>query len=116
MSADGYNSWDGEKLDEKDSGLIGIGVIASLGVFLVAVIYMQGVTIEKDREDNLNKLIPVSENSLGCTKYKYNSDYVWSCPESVKITQVETEKCTRSGNINTCTKTYEPVIKSAIHN
>lgn len=98
------------KDDKKDYSWI---IIVTLAIgcifFLFMIMAAASISSENRSAREKDKFVKIETNSLGCTKYRYNGDIVWSCPDNIKINQIETEVCTGS-RPRTCKTHYDPVV------
>ena len=97
----------------KDEKVVICGLLAFVLSTFIIIIAMgcQAQKYKRDREKD--KFIEVERNSLGCIKYRYNSDIVWKCPKEQGVTQIERRVCSYNAGTKTnsdCKTVYDPVI------
>ena len=78
---------------------------AALVVFLLFFITIVVIATNRVDEVNKDKLILIGSNSLGCNKYRYNSDVFWRCPPELsinnsRIKHFEEQRCKSLGKIH----------------
>lgn len=97
--------------DKKDYSWI---IVMSIFIAPLCVLILFGLAVKISDSNRANmekdKLIEVERNSIGCIKYRFNSDIVWKCPKEHEITQIEREVCYGAGKHRSCDIVYDPVV------
>lgn len=96
----------------KDKDLYLKVTFISIAVLLIysLLAFLSASTTTKHIRDK-DKFIELETNTLGCVKYRYNSDVVWKCPVNTDLTQIEEQSCHIINKMYTCEKIHIPVIK-----
>lgn len=92
------------------SFLIPIGMLSMPILFFILIFAASSISARNQAIKNKDKFVKIGENSLGCEKYKYNSDIVWKCPKDVGVTQIDEEECSMMGKVYSCKTASSPVV------
>lgn len=92
-------------------------IFVFITIFMVGLAIVFGAAFKRPKPlieipDTKDKYVVLETNSLGCTRYRYNDDIVWVCPEDKKFTQIEHTRCQLYGKTQICNSVQEPVVKN----